>query len=935
MKDKLFNLLKSLYKKIPVSYKTKNRLKGGFYRMFGFFFKNTTSYRVWTAVNMHTKRNDFVKPDKNKICNYNCNYKIAVQLHLYYIDLLEEFIKYFSYIPYKFDIMVSIVDKNKLDFVKGKLSCLNNVDNIYVDVIKNRGRDVAPLLSAFGKKIMEYDYICHVHSKKSLFTGGEQTEWRQHLLNGLMGSGDIVKSNLYMLENGDKAGIIYPETFCKMPYYGHTWLKNREAGEELLTRIGVTVKNEDIYIDYPMGTMFWAKVNAIRQFFEADIKISEFPKEAGQTDGTVAHAFERCLGVVCRYNGYNMLIFDDKDCTYAYNYGMKNMNQYFLKSYEHMKKELEMYDIVSFDIFDTLISRKISGTSSISKLVELKADKYYNIKSNFAKMRLTAEKSAVNKHPDKDVSIDDIYEELKKISGWGVEKINKVKEIELYTEYSLIAPKKEIICILKYVRHQLKKKVYLISDMHLRKNHIKTMLKSCGINEEDYDEILLSSDMNKRKDNGTMWQYFVSLFKGKKYIHIGDNEVSDVQTAGDYGIVNYHVMSCKALFQLSSLGKSIGVIDDKGASNAVEIGLVLNKLFSDPFKYNKTRFEVKIDDAKTFGYGFIGPVVLNYVLWLLKEAENIGAKRILFFSREGYIFKKVFDIILMYCQNSKIKGDYIYVSRRALMSAAIKEENDINRPLDIYYEGKLDNLLRKRFGINIENVPDEDIKLPDNKGKVIKYINAYKKEILMQAKCDRENYLKYLERILFGISPDDRVVVSDIGYSGTIQYYLSLISERGFDGRYMATDNKKKPAVLNQNTIMGYYIDGDCEQEISESYIHRYHLMFESVFISPDGQLVRMDKAGQPVFEEKENRLYDYNITAIHEGILEYAKEYACVMGTSALDEIPEKNFAERLTYAVLNTDILEKSVADSMLVDDKYCSGEVRNVVDFYRRRN
>ena len=82
-----------------------------------------------------------------------------------------------------------------------------------------------------------------------------------------------------------------------------------------------------------MGTMFWGKVSAIRQFFDADIKETEFPKEGGQNDGTIAHAFERCLGVVCRFNGYNLLIYDKDREQYYFNYGLKNMHQYQVKSH--------------------------------------------------------------------------------------------------------------------------------------------------------------------------------------------------------------------------------------------------------------------------------------------------------------------------------------------------------------------------------------------------------------------------------------------------------------------------------------------------------------------------------------------------------------------------------------------------------------------------
>ncbi len=645
MKDKLFSLFKSVYKKLPVNYKTKNKLKGVFYKVFGFLFKNTTSYRAWRLLSIKVPRDNEVKADINEVRGYKVNGKIAVQLHLYYLDLLEEFADYFNNIPYKFDLMVSVKDKKDIEYVKSEFEKVKNVENVYVEMACNRGRDVAPLVSMFGSRIKEYDYIIHVHSKKSLFTGGEQTEWRRYLLEGLMGSEEIVKSNFYMLDNGKNVGMVYPETFHVILYPGHTWQKNRYSRDELLERIGVKTKHDKIYLDYPVGTMFLAKVDAIRQFFEADIKVEEFPEEAGQTDGTIAHAFERCLGVVCRYNGYNILILDEKEKTYAYNCGAKNLKQYMIKSYRHMQKEILAHDIISFDIFDTLFSRKISDHHAIQKLVELKVDKIYNEKSNFEENRIKAEDIYRDNNPDTDADIDDIYSEFVKVTGWDEEKVNKVKELEIATEYELVEPKEELVQMLKELKHKYGKKIFLISDMQLRRTDIEKMLEKCGVSRDDYDEFLLSSEMNKRKDRGDMWEYFSKRYHGQKCIHIGDNELSDVQRPGDYKIDDYHVMSNKALFQISDIGRTVGSVDDKRAADSVELGLVLNSLFSEPFRYNNDMLKVKLTDGYEYGYNFFGPLVLNTVLNLADSALSDDTKTIAF-AGEDDIFKRAFELIV-------------------------------------------------------------------------------------------------------------------------------------------------------------------------------------------------------------------------------------------------------------------------------------------------
>ncbi len=926
MKNKIFMFLKGIYKKMPFNYKLKNRMKSLFYRCFGFLFKNTTSYRAWSAINYKEVKKEVVKIDISQLDSYVCKKKIAVQLHLYYVDLIDEFVKYLSNMPFSFDLLVSIVDKGQKEYVEESFLAIEKVDKVFVEVVQNRGRDVAPLIAVFGKRITEYDYICHIHSKKSLFTGTEQTEWRVHLLEGLFGSAEIIKSHIYQLDKGDKIGLVYPETFCIMPYQGHTWLKNSFSRDELLERIGVYTHSSEIYFDYPMGTMFWANVQAILQFFEAGIRVEEFPREAGQKDGTIAHAFERCLGLVSKYNGYGLLVFDKDNMSYGYN-GQKNLNQYIVKSYDGMKKELETYDRISFDIFDTLLSRKISDPRAIVKLLELKIDKKFGVCNDFARARFDAERNFRMKYPHKDCDLRQIYDELKNNMKLDNEVIEYAMTTELQLEKLLLEPKYKMIEVYNYINELPEKEVNIVSDMQLNINDIKQLLRDNGVKEPN--RIYLSSELDMRKDRGDMWEKYIAYGENLSCIHVGDNEVSDMQVPGDYNISNYHILCNKALFQITNFGKSIGEIDDSNVPEAVELGLIFNKLFAEPFAYNASGFNVKINDGKTFGYAVMGPVVLNYILWLMQEARSIKADKILFFAREGHILKQVYEKIAAIYNEALPKAEYLYVSRRALSYAATENSIDLEEPLDKFYEGGLKNLLYERYGIASEDIKDEDVKLPDNKHKVLKLLDAYKEEILQNAKLQKEDYLAYLNSV---VGEGESIVVSDIGYSGTIQYYLSKLSRRTYHGRYFATDDKKLANQIVGNTMLGYYIDNDNEQEISKSNIHKYHLILESILIAPTGQLLRIEN-GSPVFNSDSNELYNSTIEAIHKGIVEYAADYAEIMGEVLLEKLPDKLLAERLIKSIIIEDIVEKNIIDDLVMDDKYCGGGLRNPIEYYKR--
>ena len=49
---------------------------------------------------------------------------------------------------------------------------------------------------------------------------------------------------------------------------------------------------------FPVGTMFWARVEALRPLFNLGLTWQDYPSEPAPRDGTVLHALERLLPFV-------------------------------------------------------------------------------------------------------------------------------------------------------------------------------------------------------------------------------------------------------------------------------------------------------------------------------------------------------------------------------------------------------------------------------------------------------------------------------------------------------------------------------------------------------------------------------------------------------------------------------------------------------------
>lgn len=86
----------------------------------------------------------------------------------------------------------------------------------------------------------------------------------------------------------------------------------------------------------------------------------------------------------------------------------KEAAKYYKKSKEELKKELQQYDAISFDVFDTLIMRRILNPEDIFEMVDarIRIKKIYI--TDFKKRRMNADKLCQNG------TIFDIYDYLQK-----------------------------------------------------------------------------------------------------------------------------------------------------------------------------------------------------------------------------------------------------------------------------------------------------------------------------------------------------------------------------------------------------------------------------------------------------------------------------------------------------------------------------------------
>ncbi len=225
---------------------------------------------------------------------------IAVHAHIYYEEEIDFLIKKLKNIPAGFGLFISTNTNLKSKHILKKL--LNeDFANVTLRITVNRGRDIAPLLLAFPEIFNEYEYLLHIHTKKSPHNE-RLCGWYYFLIENLIGSKAIVNSILSLFEKNPNLGIIAPEHFNPIQS-AISWGPNFDQCKALLRDMGILINKYSVS-DFPSGSMFWSRVDVYRPIIDLGLELNDFEKEAGQTDASLAHAIEHIFYYSCELAGY-------------------------------------------------------------------------------------------------------------------------------------------------------------------------------------------------------------------------------------------------------------------------------------------------------------------------------------------------------------------------------------------------------------------------------------------------------------------------------------------------------------------------------------------------------------------------------------------------------------------------------------------------------
>jgi predicted HAD superfamily hydrolase/glycosyltransferase involved in cell wall biosynthesis len=507
--------------------------------------------------------------------------------------------------------------------------------------------------------------------------------------------------------------------------------------------------------------------------------------------------------------------------------------------------ELEAYreaiakkQVISFDIFDTLVVRKVSDPEVVFDLVEYELTANECATVEFFDQRMATAGKVLASHDGAvdDITIDSIYSAMALYNDAGLEKS---KEIQLCMPHPLG---------IQLYHHAISmgKEVFFLSDMYLDKATIEEILRNCGI--DPGERLYLSSATGYKKDSGRLYQHFLkevqSLgYKPSDVLHIGDNWRGDVQLAKinqidairfvplhekDLKLVNFSSQERKDLSQ-------IGRIWEAYCSQETNLWLMNNPDLTKEI-YIRLGFELS------------GPLAAMFAMFVREEAKKHNAELIVFMARDGRLIKKAFDTLYeSEIENGSLRTKYAALSRATVVPATLSNpltSNDIyslleglhlgQKPIQYFLEkaglSHRDTIVQnvcKEYFSSIAAVPSWDdfatlARMLRDLSPLIHKANTENREAL-------RIYLEEQELL-----SNESALIVDVGWLLNIQSRLDkFIKNLGFGKRmhgcYIGSRSRIDKSVSHSSLL---FEQG--EPAIISNFIEEHVTLFEVLFSAPE-----------------------------------------------------------------------------------------------------
>jgi len=591
------------------------------------------------------------------------------------------------------------------------------------------------------------------------------------------------------------------------------------------------------------------------------------------------------------------------------------------------KSLIDDADVVSFDFFDTLVTRLAAEPDAVQQYVGHRLETGVHALENFFAHRKDAESRARIDRPDlEDVDLDMIYGKFTRDPPWSTAAAEMAQDLEAEIDQAFIVPRGSVADLLRYAKGA-NKRTLIVSDSYFPRKFLEFALEKLGWSDL-VDEIYLSSERFARKDRGALWDVVVAQedLPRRRIVHFGDNPHSDVAEARARGLKPVLLANPARLAVQRGLDHVVG--EDWRAD--ILLGPLFARIGADPFTGPS---QPVLEDGYEFGYLVYGPIFLAFFAWLLANPALRQMRKLYFAGREGYFLQQLFD---------KLSGDfgpqgcpptaYLPISRRAVIMASQALSFD---PIGVIrsgnFFGRLEDFLSVRLGLALEpsNLFSQPIRLPSDADYVQRVLAILQPVIADRAHSELEAMRVYGRQV--GLMDDGPIGLVDIGYSATIQTGLQAVFGRPITGFYMATSERARAVQPAGGLAFGCFQDALYGRMAGDDFMPKTVLL-EALLTAPHGQLshFRLEPSGAAVPVHRpgaKSQARFADLVPIFEGGLAYCRDSIKAIGLNHLDVLlPAQLRAFAALDAVLTGRIaVGEALRDALSLEDQFCgNGEI-----------
>lgn len=581
----------------------------------------------------------------------------------------------------------------------------------------------------------------------------------------------------------------------------------------------------------------------------------------------------------------------------------KDVNDYFFETVrtpwngglEYIKEQIATGDqeYISFDIFDTLISRPFYSPSDIFLFLNREYTRKTKRNVDFRKFRTEGEQLARayygNKYGYADITLEEIYSYIEQHYQMEHEEVQSMLEKERELEVTFAGVRKagkELFDL----AIESGKKVLLVTDMYLERETIEKILKKnniCG-----YQKLYISCEERKLKYDGSLFARVLEEIQAapEQCLHIGDTWKADIEGSGKAGIQAVFFPKAIDVFENKIAGCITNHCSDIGSLAGGDIldyrkvtgnpgfrcmqALVAKRYFDNPYRTFNAQSDFNIDPY-LIGYYLVGMHMLGVAKWIGQEIKKKDGKRVVFLARDGYLPMKVFQIYAGH-MGLNIQTEYMQASRKALMPVMIRDKVNFYQ-LPVEYRGHTPRTLLEvlKFATEDAEGSDKNGVEMDQPFQSLEDFHRFIADFLKEMYSEKEHTKRKEMVCEYYSALQKNDILFDMGYSGRIQAAICEAAGFPVDALFIHEDYETS---IQKRCESAFDIHAFYDFRPSVSGLMREHLLSDVHgscigFARENGQVV-------PVYEEP---LHDYPdlhiLNSIHEGACDFAEEFFTTFG--------------------------------------------------------